>query len=850
MVPFGSGGGFSGSPTDVDGPVKFGSSASDVSEVTGTLSVNGDITGSALKLTGLPAGTGDGNSSFLCKSSTGAIVLSASAAGGGGNVSNAGSPANNQIAIFTDSTTIEGDADLTFDGATIGGKPGADLGAVTGSTLNVASGTFSSTLHLDSTAKARFSGTLDIQDSNLTIKTNSTNASFTANLMLAKSNNEDDGVNTLVDDHDVLGRVQFLGAGGDGQYYKAASIRAEIDGAPAAGDMPGRLIFGTSKDGQHGADEALRLNSSQEAHFVGDVHMATDLIITGSDSTITARQVVGGNLTGSSLNLSTSEVTIGTGEIGSVALTGALALATFALTASTARIGNLTSGRVVYATSNGQLTDDGDLTYNGTVLGGKPGADLGAITGSSLQTGFIMNGGAMTGSSLRLWTGDITIGTGEIGTIALTGGLSLGTFALTASTARIGNLTSGRLPYTTTNGQLTDSSNFTFDGDTLYAGGGKTLKVSGTFRTMEEGFIERISADPTEGPALFVQKTNAGYAIVRENEDLGGIFFQGNDNVDYGSEYGAWQHHRMGGAIGCFVDGTPAAGDIPSRLVFMVGNAANGNGYPPFVGSTTIGMKLSSSLELACYGNLSVTGSGKNLTAGAITGSSIKAQDPQCGIIYNIHSGSISGCTAASPGVITYTGHSLSSGDAIALLGLQHASGTSEFNSIRGIGNSAYFQHFLVDDVAANTFQVKAQQLATSAHSSNVSASWESTHANTAGSGTYVASTGGISVPWNTGTGNNCGSFCSLTTNTRGGTITLKLGAQLNQYSQATLYLYTNKIQPGDVCLLTSLGGNIGLDLLASEIHDAWGYFAISATNNSGGHMPQGMTYSFNWKLL
>lgn len=40
------------------------------------------------------------------------------AASGGGNVSNTGTPLNNQIAVWTDATTIEGDADLTFDTAT------------------------------------------------------------------------------------------------------------------------------------------------------------------------------------------------------------------------------------------------------------------------------------------------------------------------------------------------------------------------------------------------------------------------------------------------------------------------------------------------------------------------------------------------------------------------------------------------------------------------------------------------------------------------------------------------------------------------------------------------------------
>jgi hypothetical protein len=37
----------------------------------------------------------------------------------GGNVSNTGTPVNNQVAIWTNSTTIEGDADFTFDGTSV-----------------------------------------------------------------------------------------------------------------------------------------------------------------------------------------------------------------------------------------------------------------------------------------------------------------------------------------------------------------------------------------------------------------------------------------------------------------------------------------------------------------------------------------------------------------------------------------------------------------------------------------------------------------------------------------------------------------------------------------------------------
>ena len=66
---------------------------------------------------------------------------------------------------------------------------------------------------------------------------------------------------SAVSNNSVLGEVLFMGEG-NSTLEKAASIRAEVDGAPGTNDMPGRLIFSTSADGSDSPTERLRITSS------------------------------------------------------------------------------------------------------------------------------------------------------------------------------------------------------------------------------------------------------------------------------------------------------------------------------------------------------------------------------------------------------------------------------------------------------------------------------------------------------------------------------------------------------------------------------------------------------------
>ena len=78
-----------------------------------------------------------------------------------------------------------------------------------------------------------------------------------------KSRNASINGNTVVANNDILGRVAFYGADGT-DYEEAAHIQCQVDGTPNddATDMPGRLVFATTADGDHDATERLRITSA------------------------------------------------------------------------------------------------------------------------------------------------------------------------------------------------------------------------------------------------------------------------------------------------------------------------------------------------------------------------------------------------------------------------------------------------------------------------------------------------------------------------------------------------------------------------------------------------------------
>lgn len=93
-----------------------------------------------------------------------------------------------------------------------------------------------------------------------------TAAAAAANLILARSRGSL-GEQGLVLDGDSLGRVVFEGSdgqsiGANAGFIRGATIDANVDGEPSAGEMPARLTFSTTSDGAAIPTERMRITSA------------------------------------------------------------------------------------------------------------------------------------------------------------------------------------------------------------------------------------------------------------------------------------------------------------------------------------------------------------------------------------------------------------------------------------------------------------------------------------------------------------------------------------------------------------------------------------------------------------
>ena len=190
------------------------------------------------------------------------------------------------------------------------------------------------------------------------------------------------------------------------------------------------------------------------------------------------------------------------------------------LVADTAKVSDLTSGRVVLAGTSGEIEDSGNLTFNGSTL---------AVTGSQTisvsldvdgHTDLDNMGVSGVGTITQLVSTTATVGAGltVTGTIDGNGGANISGAETVLSSATVSDLTNNRVVIAGSSGALEDSGNLTFDGSTLAVTGSQT--ISGNIDVDGTTNLDAVDIDGAVDMASSL--TLAGNADFNGNLDVDG----------------------------------------------------------------------------------------------------------------------------------------------------------------------------------------------------------------------------------------------------------------------------------------------------------------------------------------
>ena len=134
------------------------------------------------------------------------------------------------------------------------------------------------------------------------------------------------------------------------------------------------------------------------------------------------------------------------------------------LTAASAKVSDLTSGRVVIAGTDGAIEDSSNLTFDGTDLTAASAKVSDLTSGRVVLAG---TDGAIEDSANMTFDGSALDVTGQISASVGMSGSAMQGAEGTFGTAKVSDLTSGRVVYAGTDGELQDDADFTFDGTTV-----------------------------------------------------------------------------------------------------------------------------------------------------------------------------------------------------------------------------------------------------------------------------------------------------------------------------------------------------------------------------------------------
>jgi hypothetical protein len=302
----------------------------------------------------------------------------------------------------------------------------------------------------------------------------------------------------------VIGYQAFSSAIGNGNttYYTISNPGVnewEVGiGTVAAGTLTRTTVLASSAGGTTsvsftaGTKDVFCTYPAEAAVFSGNQVTLTNKTINGPDNTLT-------NIGNSSLV--NSSLTIGTTNI--------------ALGATSLTLAGLTS--VTATTFNGALSGNATTATTATNLAGGIASQIPYQTAAG-TTSFISNGTSgqvltSNGTSAPSWgSNQITLGSTTVslgGTASSLAGLS----SISTVNATVSALTSGRVTYATTGGQLTDSANLAWNGTTLSITGAVAASQDSSFTStgallISKGTTAQQPGSPATGMMRYNSTTN------------------------------------------------------------------------------------------------------------------------------------------------------------------------------------------------------------------------------------------------------------------------------------------------------------------------------------------------------
>ena len=205
--------------------------------------------------------TQTGNATFT------GIVTATSFVGSGANLTSLPSSQLTGALPAIDGSNLTG-----ISGVTINNN--ADNRVITGSgSANTLNG--ESNVVIDAGGRLLFNTTTDGSPGGFSSKIQIRDITYTASLSLVrndtgaggpvvvfgKSRGNAIGDATVVQNNDILGRLDFYGADGTDLNSAGAYIGAKVDGTPGSNDMPSRIIFSTTSDGETSPTDRVEIKS-------------------------------------------------------------------------------------------------------------------------------------------------------------------------------------------------------------------------------------------------------------------------------------------------------------------------------------------------------------------------------------------------------------------------------------------------------------------------------------------------------------------------------------------------------------------------------------------------------------